>query len=74
MPHLPVLKPEEIERLLILKGFVFLRQKGSHRRYKHPDGRSTTIPFHKGRDVSPVLLKVICKEIGITPDDLLKES
>ena len=68
MPHLPVLKPEEIERLLILQGFVFSRQKGSHKRYKHPDGRSTTVPFHKGRDISPVMLKLICREINIAPE------
>jgi predicted RNA binding protein YcfA (HicA-like mRNA interferase family) len=31
-----------------------------------PDGRCTTVPFHPGRDVSPILLRQICKDIGIT--------
>ncbi|MGD0062852.1 MAG: type II toxin-antitoxin system HicA family toxin [Streptosporangiaceae bacterium] len=28
--------------------------KGSHHRLKHPDGRSTTVPVHGGRDVPKV--------------------
>lgn len=28
-------------------GFVFERQKGSHRRYAHPDGRQVTLSFHR---------------------------
>ena len=28
-------------------GFVFFRQKGSHERWKHSDGRAITIPKHK---------------------------
>jgi predicted RNA binding protein YcfA (HicA-like mRNA interferase family) len=27
-----------------MKGF-FVRQRGSHRRYAHPDGRRVTVPF-----------------------------
>ena len=71
MPKVPALRPEAIEKLLILHGFVFSRQKGSHKRFKHPDGRSTTVPFHGNRDVSPVLLKLICKEINLSVDEFL---
>ena len=28
-------------------GFAFKRQKGSHRRYEHADGRRVTISFHR---------------------------
>ncbi|MCX6351117.1 MAG: type II toxin-antitoxin system HicA family toxin [Bacteroidetes bacterium] len=72
MPAYPVLKPEEVEKKLLANGFVFIRQKGSHKRYKHEDGRSTTLPFHKGRDISPILLRVICKEINMTIEAFLK--
>jgi hypothetical protein len=30
------------------------------------------VPFHAGRDVSPILLRQIAKDIGITIDELLK--
>jgi predicted RNA binding protein YcfA (HicA-like mRNA interferase family) len=42
-------------RVLIRKikqlGFEAVRQKGSHIRFIHPDGRKTTIPDHGNRDV-----------------------
>jgi len=74
MGHYPVLKPREVARLLEKLGFVNVRQKGAHKQYKHPDGRCTTIPFHSGRDISPVLLHQIAKDIGITIDELLKNK
>ena len=71
MPKPPVLKPREVEVLLERIGFVRVRQRGSHRQYRHPDGRSTTVPFHAGRDVSPTLLRQIAKDIGLSVDELL---
>jgi len=52
MGALPLLKPAEVCRLLERLGFVPVRQRGSHVQYRHPDGRGTTVPLHKGR-VSP---------------------
>ena len=40
--------------------------------FRHADGRSTTVPFHAGRDLSSILLRQIAKDIGLTVDDLLK--
>jgi predicted RNA binding protein YcfA (HicA-like mRNA interferase family) len=53
-------------------GFRQVRQKGSHRQYRHPDGRCTTLPFHRGRDISPILLRQIAKDIGLTIEQLLE--
>jgi predicted RNA binding protein YcfA (HicA-like mRNA interferase family) len=52
-------------------GFVEARQKGSHKQYRHPDGRCTTVPFHRGRDISPILLRRIAKDVGLTIDQFL---
>ncbi len=52
-------------------GFVLARQRGSHLQYRHPDGRGTTVPNHAGRDVSPVLLRQIIKDIGMTVEGFL---
>jgi len=70
--NVPVLKPREVVRRLELIGFVEVRQRGSHKQFRHADGRVTTVPFHAGRDISPILLRQICKDIGITIDDFLK--
>jgi predicted RNA binding protein YcfA (HicA-like mRNA interferase family) len=70
----PVLKPGEVTAILKRLGFVEVRQRGSHKQYRHPDGRCTTVPFHAGRDISPILLRQIAKDIGLTADDFLKHS
>ena len=72
MGTIPVLKPSEIISLLKSKGFVQIRQKGSHKQFRHADGRITTVPFHKGRDISPNLLKKIALDIGLTVEQFLK--
>jgi predicted RNA binding protein YcfA (HicA-like mRNA interferase family) len=67
----PVLKPREVAALLQGLGFTEVRQRGSHKQYRHPDGRGTTIPFHAGRDISPTLLRKIAADIALTVDELL---
>jgi predicted RNA binding protein YcfA (HicA-like mRNA interferase family) len=67
----PVLKPREVAAILGQLGFVEVRQRGSHRQYRHPDGRGTTVPFHPGRDISPTLLRVIARDIGMDVRDFL---
>lgn len=69
----PVLKPREVMNALERLGFITVRQRGSHIQYRHPDGRCTTVPFHSGRDISPILLRQIAKDIGLTIDELLDQ-
>jgi predicted RNA binding protein YcfA (HicA-like mRNA interferase family) len=68
---LPVLKPREVAALLERLGFVETRQRGSHRQYRHADGRGTTVPFHGSRDISPTLLRKIARDVGLTVEELL---
>ena len=69
----PVLKPREVAGILQKLGFVEVRQRGSHKQYRHADGRCTTLPFHAGRDISPILLRQIAKDIGVSLDEFLRE-
>jgi predicted RNA binding protein YcfA (HicA-like mRNA interferase family) len=71
MGNLPILKPREVVTLLEALGFTEVRQRGSHKQFRHSDGRCTTVPFHTGRDVSPILLRQIAKDVGLTVDELL---
>lgn len=59
----------------MLKRLVFepVRQKGSHVFYRHPDGRTTTVPNHPGRDIARPLLREILREIELTPERLEQE-
>ena len=72
MSNIPVLKPQEVVRILENLGFVEVRQKGSHKQFRHEDGRGTTVPFHKGRDLSPTLLRRIASDIGLTVEEMLR--
>ena len=62
MARLPVLKGEELIEILKKMGFRIVRQKGSHVRLKHPDGRVTTVPVHKGKNIPKGLLRKIIRE------------
>ncbi len=66
MASIPVLKARETVRILVALGFEEVRQRGSHKRLCHPDGRTTTVPVHQGRDLSPVLLRRIARDDGLT--------
>jgi predicted RNA binding protein YcfA (HicA-like mRNA interferase family) len=68
----PVLKPRDLAAILEKLGFQEVRQKGSHKQFRHPDGRCTTVPFHPGRDISPILLRQIAKDIELTIDEFLR--
>jgi predicted RNA binding protein YcfA (HicA-like mRNA interferase family) len=73
MANVPVLKPREVIAILENLGFREVRQRGSHKQFRHPDGRGTTVPVHAGRDLSPILLRQIARDIGLTVEDLLKQ-
>ena len=72
MGNIPVLKQQQVIRLLENLGFVEVRQRGSHKQFRHEDGRGTTVPCHKGRDISPTLLRQIARDIGLTIEELLR--
>jgi predicted RNA binding protein YcfA (HicA-like mRNA interferase family) len=72
MSNIPVLKPQEVVRILENLGFVEVRQKGSHKQFRHEDGRGTTVPFHKGSDISPRLLRQIASDVELTVEEFLE--
>jgi predicted RNA binding protein YcfA (HicA-like mRNA interferase family) len=43
----------EIINALNRDGFYLRGQKGSHKRYQHPDGRRVTVSFHHPSDTFP---------------------
>jgi len=67
----PILKPAQVAAILSNIGFREVRQRGSHKQFRHPSGKTTTVQFHKGRDVSPVLLRQIAKDTGLTLEEFL---
>jgi len=70
--RLPIISPKELCRFLEKMDFVLIRQRGSHRLYRHPDGRQTVVPVHPGKDIRRKLLRAILKEIGMEREEFLK--
>jgi len=48
MGRTPALSPREVIAILLKLEFDEVRQKGSHKQFRHQDGRVTTVPFHEG--------------------------
>ncbi len=69
MSKLKLIDARRMEKLLIKLGFAKVRQKGSHAFYRHPDGRTTTVPHHKGRLLARPLIREILREVDISIDD-----
>jgi predicted RNA binding protein YcfA (HicA-like mRNA interferase family) len=55
-----------MDRVLRSLGFEATRQRGSHVFYRHPDGRTTTVPNHGTRELSRPLLREILREIDLS--------
>ena len=52
-------------------GFREVRQRGSHKRFRHPDGRATTVPVHGSSDLPPFLLRQIARQAGLSVRDFV---
>ncbi len=61
-----------MEKLLLKLG-ERVRQKGSYVFYRHPDGRTTTVPHDPGRDSARPLIREILREIELTPEQFREE-
>jgi predicted RNA binding protein YcfA (HicA-like mRNA interferase family) len=60
---------QEVKKL----GFEAVRQKGSHIRFVHPDGRKTTIPDHGNKDVPQgLLVKIIRYDLEMKIEDFFR--
>jgi predicted RNA binding protein YcfA (HicA-like mRNA interferase family) len=71
LTRLHPVRSREVIRFLESLGFVQARQKGSHRFFRHPDGRTATTPDHKGEDLGRgILAKILC-DAGAKPAEFL---
>lgn len=71
MPKLPNVTASELIAALEKIGFLVVRQKGSHVRMKHEDGRVVTIPVHAGKDIGKGLLLKVLRDADLSKEDLI---
>jgi predicted RNA binding protein YcfA (HicA-like mRNA interferase family) len=71
MPKMVLITAKKLSSLLLDLGFVERDAEGSHVFFKHPDGRTTTVPMHT-KELSRGLLRKILNDIEISRDEYEK--
>ena len=66
------LTARQLTNALRQDGFRLKRYRGSHQRFKHPDGRGVTVSFHTSGETFPpgTLQKMIKDQAQWTEEDL----
>ena len=72
MTRLRPARAREIIRFLESLGFLQVRQRGSHKFFRHSDGRTATVPDHKGEDLGRGILAKILRDAGAKPSEFLQ--
>jgi len=72
MTRLPSLTGGKVIKALSKAGFQILRQRGSHVYLRHPDGRATVVPVHKGESLGKGLIGKIIQDTELNREEFLK--
>ena len=67
---LPQVPARKLVKAIERKEFKFKNQMRSHKVFKHPDGRRTTVIDHGNTPVNKSVLKRIMRDTGIEVEDL----
>lgn len=72
MSTFPAISGSQLIRALARLGFEVIRTKGSHHFLRHPDGRCTVVPVHRGETIGRGLLAQILRDCEVTRHELRK--
>ena len=73
-PRTPRLTARQIERILNRHGFEFVSQRGSHRKWRHPQRqRQVIVPMHANRPLPIGTLRNIMSGAGL-PEQAWEQS
>lgn len=68
MPKLISIKPKKLIKILLNLGFEERDAEGSHKFFRHPDGRTTVVSVHN-QDISKGLLRKILHDISLSVEE-----
>ena len=69
MTKLVPISGRKLCKILEKLGFEKIYGKGSHIRFKHPDGRRTVVPVHANEEIGTSLLREILKQIKLSREE-----
>jgi len=70
MSTFPSITGSQLIKAIQRFGFDIVRTRGSHHFLRHPDGRSTVIPVHRGETIGRGLLAQILRDCELSRDEL----
>jgi predicted RNA binding protein YcfA (HicA-like mRNA interferase family) len=70
MSSFPAVTGVRLIRALRKLGFEVIRIKGSHHFLRHPDGRCTVVPVHRGETIGRGLLSQILRDCDLSTEEL----
>ena len=73
MSRFPSLTGAQLIKVLSKFDFEVIRTRGSHRFLRHPDGRCTTVPVHRGETIGRGLFSRILRDCEITREELQEQ-
>ena len=65
----PVCSTGEVVKVIRQHGFVLSGQRGSHQKWRHPDGRMVIVAHHGSKSIPIGTLKSIIEGARLTTDD-----
>ena len=71
MTRMPTITAKVLIKFLKNLGFKQLRQKGSHKFFRHSDGRTATVPDHRGEELGRGITNKILKDIEVTREEFI---
>lgn len=69
---IPPMPGGSVIRALEKLGFAVVRQKGSHVRMRHPDGRAATVPDHGKKDLKTGTLAGVLRQAEVPVQEFLE--
>ena len=69
MSKLVPISGKKLCKILEKLGFEKIYGKGSHIRFRHPDGRRTVVPVHANEEIGISLLREILRQIKLSRDE-----
>ena len=72
MTKLVPISGRKLCKILEKLGFEKIYGKGSHIRFKHPDGRITVVPVHSNEEIGLSLLREILRQIKLSREEYEK--
>lgn len=63
---LPRITADEVIRVIERIGFVCVRQSGSHKIFRNPEGKRVTVSYHSKKVIHPKVLRNILRDADLT--------